>query len=253
MDNKNPNKRNGTLDSFFISKKKPRNKNNNLNCTSISPRSSSSSPSSTSTTTNLLIPSSPSNECLPDVPTSVTSNSFLNTEISSPKSSSKGCPADISQTSQDLPVQPRLAVYPTDNENRSFQVRWYIDRDWLEYSVERDAVFCYYCRHFSQFGTPTRSQRDAFTNCGFNNWKRVLATDRGIDKHVKSQTHIISSANFFEYKSRRKSNTSVINVLEKSRAEQILHNRSKLIKISSTILLCAKQLIALRGHDESIE
>ncbi|CAF3597866.1 unnamed protein product [Rotaria sp. Silwood1] len=253
MDNKNPNKRNATLDNFFISSKKPRDENNSPNGTSISPCSSSSSPSSSSTTTNVLVPSSLSNECLTVVGTSSVTNSSLNTEISSSKSSSKGCPADISQRSQDLPVQPRLTVHPTDNENRSFQVRWYIKRDWLEYSVERDAVFCYYCRHFSQFGTPTRIQRDAFTTYGFNNWKRALATDRGFHKHVKSQTHITSLANFSEYKSREKSNASVINVLEKPRAEQILHNRSKLIKISSAILLCVKQLIALRGHDESTD
>ncbi|CAF1184486.1 unnamed protein product [Rotaria sp. Silwood1] len=123
MDNKNPNKRNATLDNFFISSKKPRDENNSPNGTSISPCSSSSSPSSSSTTTNVLVPSSLSNECLTVVGTSSATNSSLNTEISSPKSSSKGCPADISQRSQDLPVQPRLTVYPTDNENRSFQVR----------------------------------------------------------------------------------------------------------------------------------
>ncbi|CAF1649766.1 unnamed protein product [Didymodactylos carnosus] len=252
MDNTNPNKRNATLDDFFISSKKPRDENNSLNVTSISSCSSSSSPSSSSTT-NVLVSTSPSNQCLTDVSTSCSTNLSLNNEKSLPKSSSKVCPTDISQTSRDLPAQPRLAVYPADNGNRSFQVRWYTNRDWLEYSVERDAVFCYCCRHFSQFSTPTRTQRDAFTTCGFNNWNRALANDRGFDKHVNCQSHITSLANFSEYKSRQKSNTSVINVLEKQRAEQILYNRSKLIKISSAILLCAKQLIALRGHDERIE
>ena len=252
MDSGNPNKRNATLDNFVILNKKPRDENSSLNCSSTSSCSSISSPSS-STTTNMLVPSSSSNRCLTDVGTSSAANSSPNTEISSPKSVSKGCPTDISHTNQDLPTQPRLTIYPTDNENRSFQVRWYTNRDWLEYSVERDAAFCYCCRHFSQFGTPTRNQRDAFTTCGFNNWTRALATDRGFDKHIKGQTHITSLANYYEYKARQKSNTSVISVLEKSRAEQILHNRSKLIKISSAILLCAKQLIALRGHDESIQ
>ncbi|CAF0853494.1 unnamed protein product [Didymodactylos carnosus] len=174
---------------------------------------------------NPSISTSPSNQCLTDVSTSCSTNLSLNNEKSLPKSSSKVCPTDISQTSRDLPAQPRLAVYPADNENRSFQVR---------------------C-------TPTRTQRDAFTTCGFNNWNRALANDRGFDKHVNCQSHITSLANFSEYKSRQKSNTSVINVLEKQRAEQILYNRSKLIKISSAILLCAKQLIALRGHDERID
>jgi hypothetical protein len=202
-----------------------------------------------------MLASSPSNEFLTDVGTSSATNSSTNTEVSSPKSSSERCPADISQTSQDLPAQPRLTVYPTDSENRSFQVRWYTNRDSLEYSVERDAVFCYCCRHFSQFGMRARKriQRDAFTTCGYNIWKRALATSRGFDKHATSQTHITSLASYSEYKARQKSNTSVANFPEKSRAEQILLNRRKLIKISSVILLCAKQLIALRGHDETVK
>ena len=64
----------------------------------------------------------------------------------------------------------------------------------------------------------------------------------------------MSLANYSEYQARGKSNTSMIDILEKSRTEQIRHNRSELIKISSAILLCAKQLIiALRGHNESVE
>ena len=123
----------------------------------------------------------------------------------------------------------------------------------MEYSIKLDSVFCYFCRHFFQGSTPTRIQRDASTTSGFNNWKRALTRNRGFDKHVTSQTHITSSANFLQYQSRKKANTSVNSTLGKSRAEQILINRNKLIKISSAILLCARQLIALRGHDESIK
>ena len=68
----------------------------------------------------------------------------------------------------------------------------------------RFSVFFYFCRHFSQGSTPTRIQRDAFTTSDFNNWKRALARNKGFDKHVISQTHIISSANFLQYQSRKK-------------------------------------------------
>jgi len=251
MENKNSSKCNATLDNFIISSKRARDENNSLNFTSNQSRSSSTLSPSTKTNT-LIVPSS-SDHSSTDVYTTNPTNSSSNTENSPPKSSSKACPVDVSQTIQDVPCQPHLIAYPTDKEKRSFQVNWYINRPWLEYSVALDAAFCYVCRHFSQFGTPTRIQQDALTTCGFNNWKRALARDRGFDKHVTSQTHIISSANFLEYQARRKSNATVIDVLEKSRAEQITHNRNKLIKISSAILLCAKQMIALRGHDEGIE
>ncbi|CAF3648731.1 unnamed protein product [Rotaria sp. Silwood1] len=185
MENKNSNKRNSTLDSFVISSKKPREEDISLN---FNPNQSFSS--SSSTNTNILTISSPPDHSLTDVLMANATNSSLNIEDPPPKSSSTVYPADLSQTNQNLPSQPRLAAYPIDKKNRSFQ--------------------------------------------------------------EKCQTHIISSANFLEYQSRQKSNTSVINVLEKSTAEQILYNRNKLIKISAAILLCAKQLIALRGHDESI-
>ncbi|CAF3577989.1 unnamed protein product [Rotaria sp. Silwood1] len=187
MENKNSNKRNSTLDSFVISSKKPREEDISLN---FNPNQSFSS--SSSTNTNILTISSPPDHSLTDVLMANATNSSLNIEDPPPKSSSTVYPADLSQTNQNLPSQPRLAAYPIDKKNRGF------------------------------------------------------------DRYVKSQTHIISSANFLEYQSRQKSNTSVINVLEKSTAEQILYNRNKLIKISAAILLCAKQLIALRGHDESI-
>ena len=249
MENKNSSKRRATLDGFITSSKRSRDEDSNLNPTSNQSFSSStvSSPSETNTSTLSCL----SNHSATDMCIVNPTNSCSNNEKSPPKSSSKGCLLDLSQTSQDVPCQPHLPNYPIDKENRSFQVKWYTNRPWLEYSVAADAVFCHYCRHFAQFGTPSRHQRDAFTTCGFNNWTRALAKDRGFDKHVKSQTHITSSANFLEYQSRRKSGTSVINVLEKSHAEQILYNRNKLIKISSAILLCAKQMIALRGHDES--
>ncbi|CAF3385987.1 unnamed protein product [Rotaria socialis] len=262
MENKKSNKRNSTLDNFVISSKKPRDENINLNIISNPPSSSSSSTmtnaltcsssSSSSITTNTLTCSSSSDNSSTCFIGTDATNLTLNIEYSSPKSSSTTYPTDVSRASEDLPSQPRLAIYPIDKENRSFQKKWYSDHPWMEYSIKLDSVFCYFCRHFSQGGTPTRTQRDAFTTSGFNNWKRALARNRGFDRHVTCQTHIISSANFLQYQSCKKSNTSVLCILDKSRAEQIRINRSKLIKISSAILLCARQLIALRGHNETI-
>jgi hypothetical protein len=169
----------------------------------------SSSLSSSSITTNSFVLSSSSDQTESDVCKSNIIESFLHTEIHHQNLQSKVCPADISQSSQDLPSQSHPIVYPTDKEIKSYQSRWYINRDWLEYSVDRDAAFGYYCRHFPQFSTPIRFQRDAFTTTGFSNWyviEVLISTSRVKD--------ITSSANFYEYQSRRKSNTSVINVIE---------------------------------------
>jgi len=41
---------------------------------------------------------------------------------------------------------------------------------WLEYSIQKDAVFCYPCR---VFGTTTNKSEDTFVSTGFRNWKKV--------------------------------------------------------------------------------
>jgi Domain of unknown function (DUF4371) len=96
-------------------------------------------------------------------------------------------------------------------------------------------------------------QSDSFSTTGFNAWKRALEKNAGFQKHASSQSHITAAANFHEYQSRIRSGTTVVNILEKSRAESIRQNRQQLIKISATVLLCARQMIALRGHDEDNE
>ncbi|CAF4748363.1 unnamed protein product, partial [Rotaria magnacalcarata] len=174
MENKKSNKRNSALDNFVISSKKLRDENINLNFIS-----NPSSSSSTSTTMNALTCSSPSDNSSTCFIGTDAANLTLNTEYSSPKSSLTTYPTDVSRTSEDPPSQPRLAIYPIDKDNRSFQERWYSNHPWMEYSIKLDSVFCYFCRHFSQGSTPTRIQRDAFTTSGFNTWKRALARNRG--------------------------------------------------------------------------
>jgi hypothetical protein len=72
---------------------------------------------------------------------------------------------------------------------------------------------------------------------GFNSWKHAFGANQGFLKHQNSQCHKIAD-------------TTVLQVMDKSRNELIKHNREKLIKIASTLHLCARQMIAIRGHEE---
>lgn len=58
-------------------------------------------------------------------------------------------PGDLSKSKFDRPAQPHRDTYPQSGTNRSFQYCWFAQHPWLEYSIERDAAFCYTCRHFS--------------------------------------------------------------------------------------------------------
>ncbi|CAF1302516.1 unnamed protein product [Rotaria sordida] len=159
---------------------------------------------------------------------------------------------DISRSCENPPAQPKLISYPKNHENRSFMSKWYEGRPWLEYSIEKNSTYCYYCRHF---GAPTSSsnkkpQTDAFINNGFKNWKKALDKSKGFDQHLKSLGHILATSNYTLYQQRKQSQSNVINMIDKGRIEQIRRNRLRLIKIASALLLCSRQAIGIRGHDE---
>jgi hypothetical protein len=59
------------------------------------------------------------------------------------------------------------------DRQRSFHDSWFKNHNWLEYSVTKDAAFCFYCYLFKQ----QRHENfaiDAFTSKGLCNWKNAL-------------------------------------------------------------------------------
>jgi hypothetical protein len=111
------------------------------------PPSSSTIPSPSSSTIPsppLFSQPSPSSLTLRSLscPTSPSSTMRATTEIFT-------IPSDISRSAQDPPAQPKLMSYKQNKDNRSFRSIWYLKYPWLEYSIEQDCAFCYYCRHFN--------------------------------------------------------------------------------------------------------
>ena len=72
----------------------------------------------------------------------------------------------------DGPAQPPpLSSFPESkfgSQKRSFQAAYYSCFLFLEYSVQKDLVFCFSCRHF-----PTPNADTAFTKVGVKNWKKL--------------------------------------------------------------------------------
>ena len=160
---------------------------------------------------------------------------------------------DISQSYNDSPSRRILTNYPPNDDNRSFQDQWYKDRPWLEYSIKNDCVFCYYCRHLGNKTIATRKQNDSFVSSGFRNWKRVLEKGKDFDRHITIQGHITATNNYLSYQQRINIKQTVIDILDSSRAQHIRRNRDRLIKIASLLLLCSRQMIAIRGRNEKEE
>jgi hypothetical protein len=236
----------GSIESFFLSSnKKSRNDDQEAETNVIS----TSSPSTSERQDPLPIPSLHSDDQIMSDITSDTSSSSLSTSFSLNESfGRKSVPNDISTSCHDLPVQPIMKIYPLNNQKRSFQSSWYKDRIWLEYSVLNDTCYCYFCRHFS---SNKLYAGDAFSTTGFNQWKKALEKNSGLTRHVSSQSHIIATRNYESYKERQKTNSNVLHKLDSSRSIKIQRNRDRLIKISSTLHLMARQMISFRGHDES--
>ncbi|CAF4122768.1 unnamed protein product, partial [Rotaria magnacalcarata] len=161
-------------------------------------------------------------------------SSLLESSLSLFSSSNKPIPntVDISCSFNEPPSQPKLAIYPSSKDNRSFRSQWFSQFRWLETNFN------------------SRNQSDAFVR-GFNNWKHACSTNQGLLKHQHSKSHIQAHVNFEEYISRKNSASSILQVIDRSRNEIIKQNRQKLTKIVSALHLCCRQMIAIRGHLES--
>ena len=107
-------------------------------------------------------------------------------------------PKDISQVAGEKPSRPLLRVYPKQENGhsagRSFLSAWYAGNDWIEYSMEGYAVFCFPCRHFAPASYGNAD--DLFIRTGFQNWKKAKGKEGIFTKHINSQCHSMSVAGY---------------------------------------------------------
>ena len=87
---------------------------------------------------------------------------------------------DILVTKDSSPVQPRNIKFPLHligKQYRAFAVSLYDKYPSIEYSQSKDAIFCYYCRHFAK-----DRKEPTFVSEGFQNWKKCYGTKRSDNK-----------------------------------------------------------------------
>ena len=112
------------------------------------------------------------------------------TQLESQNTSTESAvPLDVAESPNQQPCQPKLAHFPVTligSKQRAFNSNWCKTYSWLEYSVERDAAFCYPCRLFTI--NEGRSQ-NAFTKISFRDWKH--ATGKGGSSVLTISVHLI--------------------------------------------------------------
>ena len=76
------------------------------------------------------------------------------------------------------PVDDYLVSY-FSGKHRRFRSKWYVKRNWLEYSIDKDAAFCFYCYLFGQ-DVGKQGGGETFVMKGFKLWNQLVK----LDSHV---------------------------------------------------------------------
>ncbi|KAI5682688.1 hypothetical protein M9H77_03916 [Catharanthus roseus] len=148
------------------------------------------------------------------------------------------------------PTQPCDHKFPqTDfgEIRRSFQKQWFKDFTWLEYSVHKDATFCFCCYLFGK-GQNHKHGDDIFTEVGFKNWKRAKEKFRN-HEGAPNSPHSGAIIQLLGFKNQRQ---NVEYVLSKQSSQTEIEYRARLTAVVKVIRFLLSQGLAFRGNDESI-
>ena len=116
---------------------------------------------------------------------------------------------------------------------------------WLVYSAYYDGVFCLPCLVFGRSLKESRLQK-LFTE-PLTRWNG--ASKKFSDHQNKSQTHRDSTSAMHTFMEQMKGTQQPIsNIISNNRRDRIQANRTKLIPIIKTVILCGRQNIPLRDH-----
>jgi hypothetical protein len=149
---------------------------------------------------------------------------------------------------EEMPRQPTDVNFPKTSfgsRERSFSSVWYNGRPYLEYSIEKDAVFCFCCRKFSLPGSAGES---AFRTGGFRNWKSALEKGKGFQKHESSAGHIHAMERWKEKQLRCEKGEEVCTLINET---QLKNNRYYVNEIVDVVKFLVTNELAFRGDSFS--
>ncbi|XP_057774924.1 uncharacterized protein LOC130993905 [Salvia miltiorrhiza] len=133
------------------------------------------------------------------------------------------------------------------NQLRSFQYVWYQKFVWLEYSVAKDACFCFWCYLFKPEDKSSRYKTDVFTKTGFTNWKKALIK---FVVHVGDADSCHNNARV-QVEAFTDQRHSVANMFRSNARELDVAYRTRLTASLDVTRFLLKQGLPFRGHDES--
>ncbi|XP_047027517.1 zinc finger MYM-type protein 1-like [Helicoverpa zea] len=152
---------------------------------------------------------------------------------------SYGIPSDIAQIGEPI-KQVVLDTYPKQH-NRAFVSDWFKRYKWLQYSVEKDAAFCYPCQQFLPHG----SKQTSYTSTGFRNWKNATDSKTGFPKHEKSISHIQAMSMWQEKLQRISTSSSVETLINQKVLEKYRYYVKSIMEVIQFLIV---NELALRGN-----
>lgn len=140
------------------------------------------------------------------------------------------------------PCQPSEYKFP--KTNRNFVRTWFDKfKPWLEYSIEKDAAFCFVCYLFKSDTTPGG---DAFVNPGFRTWGKPSAFEKHVGNHMSAHNNAMKNCDVFI-----KQKSSIACCFETFSNEAKSDYRVRLETSIAALRFLCLQGLATRGHDES--
>lgn len=159
----------------------------------------------------------------------------------------KPLPGDLGSERPNQVVLQRYPGHLFQNKSRSFVSSWYQTNEWLEYSVQTDAAFCYPCRKFNTARGPVDS---TFTVRGYRNWKHAVEKDRGFHKHATSKEHLTCVLRWKENERRIDCGKEISTLLN---ADQLNRNRYYVSALIDVVGFLAENQIPFRGSLDNFE
>lgn len=146
-----------------------------------------------------------------------------------------------------VPTQPTGHNFPPSKDKRSFQKNWFKQYNWLEYSLEKDRAFCFYCYLFKHDRMDDKFGYDVFTKVGFQKWKNAYMSLR---VHVGGANSIHNQARtaFDDFDNQR---SSVKHKVSSYSKESLIKYETRLETSLGIVSFLALQGEPFRGHDET--
>jgi hypothetical protein len=152
------------------------------------------------------------------------------------------------------PVQPKIDFPVSTSRRLKFQSSWYAREDysqWLEYSISKDAAYCFVCRCF---GSLVGCSDKQFIDDGFRTWSKALGENGTFAKHMKSRMHILSSERHVQYTTTTHVDEQLGEQMKTQKSKldtERSENRAVVLMIMDCLLFLGKQGLAFRGHSEA--